>query len=206
VTHVIDVTVQQAFAVRLGVRAVPPERDALATCRSAWDASGNAARMVGALGLLVDERWMGRATALVVRMSLERLGFVMEAELDDAFVTLERWARGEPVGGVVRGRALMARAVRDDEPPGARASMVLSVRSAVSVLDGADPALDLSATGAVEVAADAWLSAGLVPHQEVARRLFCDAIRRDISPWDALAADARRLRSRHADDEEPLPF
>lgn len=202
----IDVTVQQAFALRLGAVIVPPEPDALVACRSAWDASGNAARMVGALGLLVDKRWMGRATALVVRMSLERLGLVMDAELGDAFVAMERWARGEPVGGRVREAALAASVIGDDLPPGERALMALSVRSAVALLDEADPAVDLSAEGAVEVASDAWFLTGLVPHQEDARRLFCSEIRREISPWDALAADARRLRIREADDEEPLPF
>jgi len=198
------VSIPRAFLRRIpGGEAIADhasDAEVMTAARQAWDASPTAEHLVLALGALGDRRLIARATCVVLRLAEDCLASATPPR-KETLDRVERWAAGIAVDELA-----MAHAREGDPPaPGPDALMALAIESAAHLLDLNDPAPELSAMGAVDVAASALADAGIVTRPADARRMFAEAVRRAIDPWPDLAA-ATALVAVASDETEPLPF
>lgn len=184
-----------AFAERLALGPAEP--------RAAWDGCEVPQRMVIALEVLADPRWMARAACIAWRASGSAR--VLPPELEQVLCAIETWADG---GGLDASLPAHVDALHQAAPPRSIERAATFAFAALLELheEPADPARDHGPVAAVDMAVD--VGSGLDPHAD---RVFLDghvatAIRAAIDPFAALAVETRMFERPGEDRGDDIPF
>lgn len=162
--------------------------------RAAWDACPVPQRMVSALEVLADPRWMARAACVAWRVS------VAPKEIEGVLSLIEAWAAGGELD-VEHARAqLEVIEGAAGAPPNAITAATFAMRTLVDLAaDPLDPARSLGPVAAVDMAID------LADEDRTAvDARITAAIREAIDPFEALAMEARTFEI--VTDDDPIPF